>query len=397
MSHKIERIGELERRYVNEVLDSQFRASKGSMMTSRLEKAFAEKFDQKYAICFVNGTATMHAALVAAGIGPGDEVIVPPLTMASTTFAVLQAGAVPIFADVDPEMFVISHKSIEERITSHTKGIIPVSLYGLSPDMDPIMALAKEHDLFVLEDAAECYLGKYKGRLVGTLGHASSFSFQSTKHITSGEGGIVLTNDLDIALETRRFNSLGYAGVGADKGKISKKDIQDPDYSRHVSAGYNYRMPELCGAVALAQLERLELLVERRQKVAELFSSVINDCTWLTAQKNETDYVNSYWAYAVLLTHTNISWHQFRDTFCSLGGDGIYAAWKLTYLEPMFEKGCPGQHPLYQKQYQEYKQGLCPNAELIQPKLLQFKTDYWDWNEAEQQIDILKKTISKFN
>ena len=232
MPDQIERISELERKYVNEVLDSQFRASMGSMMTSRLEQAFAQKFDQKYALCFVNGTATMHAALVAAGVGPGDEVIVPPLTMASTTLVVLQAGAVPVFADVDPETFVISPKSIEEKITHLTKAIIPVALYGLCPDMDPIMALSEQHDLFVLEDAAECFLGKYKGRLVGTLGHASSFSFQSTKHITAGEGGIVLTNDRNLALETRRYNSLGYAGVGADKGKISKKDIQDPNYSR---------------------------------------------------------------------------------------------------------------------------------------------------------------------
>jgi perosamine synthetase len=397
MSHKIERIGELERRYVNEVLDSQFRASMGSLMTSRLEKAFAQKFDQKYAICFVNGTATMHAALIGAGIGPGDEVIVPPLTMASTTFAVLQAGAVPVFADIDPKTFVISSKSIEERITSYTKGIIPVSLFGLSPDMDPIMALAEQHDLFVLEDAAECFLGKYKGRLVGTLGHASSFSFQSTKHITSGEGGIVLTNDLDVALETRRFNSLGYAGIGADKGKINKKDIQDPNYSRHVSIGYNYRMPELCSAVALGQFERIDSLVDRRQQVAQLFSSVIDECSWMTPQKTGDDYVNSFWAYAVLLEHPNITWHQFRDTFCSLGGDGIYAAWKLTYLEPMFADGCPGQHPHYQGHYQKYEPGLCPNAEAIQPKLLQFKTDYWDWDEAKMQMDILRKTISHFN
>lgn len=396
MPERIERIGRSEREYVSEVLDSQFRSSMGSLMTSRLEKSFAERFGMRNAISFINGTATMHAILVSAGIGPGDEVIVPPLTMASTTLAVLQAGAVPVFVDIDPETFLISEKNIEDRITPYTKAIIPVALYGLCPDMDPIMKVAERHNLFVLEDAAQCFLGKYKGRLVGTIGNASSFSFQSTKHITSGEGGMVLVDDLDLAIRIRRFNSLGYAGVGAEKGKISKKDIQEPNYSRHVSFGYNYRMPELCAAVALGQFERIDDLVERRQKVARLFSEVIDGCPWLIPQKAEAEYDNAYWSYAVVLEHPDITWYQFRDTFCSLGGDGIYAAWKLTYLEPMFGDGCPSQHPAYNGHYQEYEPGLCPNAEAIQPKLVQFKTDYWDWNEAEKQAEILQKVIEGY-
>lgn len=167
----IQRIGERERQYVAEVLDTDFRSSSGSTMMRRLEEAFSQRFGMQYGISFVNGTSTMHAALEAMGVGEGDEVIVPPLTMSATSFAVLQANATPVFADVDARTFQIDPESIRARITPNTKAIITVALYGLSPDMDPIMALAAEHGLKVIEDNAECFLGEYKGRLAGTLGH----------------------------------------------------------------------------------------------------------------------------------------------------------------------------------------------------------------------------------
>ena len=179
----------------------------------------------EFAISFMNGTCTMHAALEAAGVGPGDEVIVPPLTMSSTTFVVLQAHAVPVFADVDPDTFQIDPASIRERVTSRTKAIIPVALYGLSPDMDAIMQIAKEHNLVVIEDDAEAITNTYKGKKIGTIGHISSFSFQSSKHLTSGEGGMIVTNDETLANNIRRFNSLGYAGVGSRKRTIIKTPI----------------------------------------------------------------------------------------------------------------------------------------------------------------------------
>jgi perosamine synthetase len=389
----LERVSELERRYVLEVLDSQFRSSSGSLMTSRLEPAFAGRFDSAYAIAFVNGTATLHAALAAAGVGPSDEVIVPPLTMASTTFGVMHCGAIPVFADVDPRTWNIDPKSIEARITPRTKAIVTVALFGLSPDMDPIMELAARHNLFVLEDNAQCFLGFYKGRVAGSIGHAASFSFQSSKHMTSGEGGMIVTNDKDLALRIRRFNSLGYAGVGAEKGKITKIDIQDPNYLRHVSVGYNYRIPELCSAVALAQLERLEELVDARRRAAALLGEAIAGCNWLHPQHVPADYVSSWWSFAVSLNpRAGIEWRRFRDRFRELGGDGVYACWQLTYLEPAFR----GQR-LCETQTQVLGPGLCPVAESIQPTLLQFKTNYWKDGEAERQAAILAKTIRSFD
>jgi perosamine synthetase len=382
--------------YVREVLEKEFRSSSGSIMMRRFEQAFSNRFEMKYGISFVNGTATMHAALEAIGIGPGDEVIVPPLTMSATTFAVLQANATPIFADVSPDTFQIDPKSIRERITSRTKAIITVALYGMSPDMDPIMDLAKEFNLKVIEDNAECFLATYKGRMVGSLGDCSSFSFQSSKHLTSGEGGIILTNNLELAENIRKVQSLGYAGVSATKAKITKLDIQDPSYSRHVTMGWNYRMPELCCAVALAQTENIEPLVQRRIEVANIFTeSTKKFSEWFVPQKVGSDYTHSYWTWVVKLNTSRISWHEFRDLFVRNGGNGVYGAWKLTYLEPMFEKlNLLGRERFISSEnLLSYRFGLCPIAETIQPQLLQFKTNYWDISMAYQQADILNKTL----
>jgi len=380
------RISEKERAYVMEVLGSQFRTSASGKMTKRLEEKFAEVFGVKYAIAHINGTATMHSALAAAGIGPGDEVIVPPLTMASTSFAALHANAMPVFADVDPNTFTIDPADIEQHITPRTRAIIPVALYGLAPDMDAIMDIAKRYDLIVIEDDAQCFLGYYKGRVVGSIGHMASFSFQSSKHMTSGEGGMLVTNDEELADEVRRFSNLGYAAVSARQGRITKDIIQDPKYERHVSVGWNYRMPDLCAAVALAQLEKLEELVQQRIKVAQMYAEVVNACDWLIPQFVPEGYRHCYWTYAVKLENNGkFTWYDFRKKYMEFGGDGIYAAWQLTYLEPAFRT-----------LRQQCKAGLCPVAESIQPKLLQFKTNYLDMQVAEKKVEALAKTITYF-
>tara|TARA_Y200000002_G_scaffold366333_1_gene357195 strand:- start:2114 stop:3322 length:1209 start_codon:yes stop_codon:yes gene_type:complete len=387
-----------EKKYIEEVLSGEFRSSRGAMMMKRLEAEFADRFESKYAISFVNGTATMHAALEAMGVGPGDEVIVPPLTMSATSFAVLQANATPIFADVDVRTFQIDSVSIADRITEKTKAIITVGLYGLSPDMDPICELAEKHGLYVIEDNAECFLGYYKGRIAGTSGHCASFSFQSSKHLSSGEGGMLITDDIELANKIRRIQSLGYAGVSASQSKITKRDIQDPKYDRHVSMGWNYRMPELCCAIALAQVENILPLVARRQKVADIFESATKEFhDWFTPQHVPEDCINSYWAWVCKLDTSKVDWHVFRDTFVKNGGDGIYGAWKLTYLEPMFDnmKLLGREQFISEKNKLSYVRGCCPVAERIQPQLLQFKTNYWDIDLAYRQASILYQTLKE--
>jgi perosamine synthetase len=398
MKQNIKRIGEKEFQYIKEVLDTDFSASKSCGMAQRFEEAFAKKFGSKFAISHVNGTCTMHSALEAINVDIGDEVIVPPLTMSSTSFAVMHANATPIFADINPETFLISPDSINEVITPKTKALITVALYGLSPDMDAIMKISKEHNLTIIEDNAQGFLGKYKGKLLGTIGHMASFSFQSSKHMTAGEGGILITNNEELANDIRCFQSLGYAGVSASKGKITKDDIQDPNYNRHIILGWNYRMPEICAAVCLGQLERLDELVQRRIDVAKGYHEIVKDCSWLINQKVPKECEHSYWTYVVRLENKKISWYDFRKKFIEKGGDGIYAAWKLTYMEPMFQKlAFSGRENFLKHSIQVYKKDLCPNAEEIQPKLLQFKTNYWDWSRAEKNFEALEKTINFFS
>ena len=392
------RIGDLEKKYVLEALDSQFRSSKGAVFMQRLEKAFTSRFGVKYGVSCINGTATMHSALEAMGVGIGDEIIVPPLTMSATAFCVLETGATPIFADVDASTFQISAESIKQRITKDTKAIITVPLYGMCPEMDDILKICSENNLKLIEDNAENFLGTYKGNLVGTFGDAASFSFQSSKHLTSGEGGIVLTNHEDLANQIRRVNSLGYAGVGASKAKISKLDIQSPDYDRHVSMGWNYRMPELCCAVALAQVERIDELVQKRVNAALKFKEVVDNSEILIGQYTPEYCTNSYWTYVAKLDE-NINWYEFRQKFLDLGGDGFYSAWKLSYQEPMFKNRnlLNRERNLTINSEENYKEGSCPIAESLQTRLVQFKTNYWNEGDADSQAEILNRTLNYFN
>lgn len=395
---KIERISSLERQYVNEVLDNSFMSTKNYSFVTRLEKEFAERFNTKYAVAMVNGTVTLHAALEAAGVGEGDEVIVPPLTMSSTNMCVLFANAIPVFADIDPDTWTISVEDIRCKITPRTKAIIPVSIYGLSPDIDAIMEIANQYGITVIEDDAQCYLGYYKGRVVGSTAHMSSFSFQAGKHMTSGEGGMVTTNDPELALRLRRFSGLGYGSIGLEKGRISKDDIQSPTYERHIMMGWNYRPSDLCGAVALAQLQRLDELVEMRKIAAKHLKEAVEGYDWLIPQATPEGYENAYWTMVLKLDTNKVLWEDFRNKFKEFGGDGIYGAWMIGYLEPMYKtQNFMGREKIIAR-YGDYKyeRGLCPVAENIQPKLLQFKTNYWDEADAVNQAEILKKTAEYF-
>ena len=390
----MERVSQLERDYVSRVLDNAFATSLNSIYNNKLEKEFADIFHTQYAIGHCNGTATMHTALAALGVKAGEEVIVPPLTMSSTSLAVLHNGSIPVFADVDPATFNICPEAIEKVITSKTKAVITVALYGLSPDYDAIMDVCKQHNLFLIEDNAECFLGTYKGKLVGEFGDFSSFSFQASKHLAAGEGGMLICRNESFADNARRFNCLGYAGVSAKQGKITRQDIQDPRYARHVSLGFNYRMSELQAAVACAQLERATELVENRIKVAEIFDQVVNSTDLLQRQQEPEGYRNSYWSYSMLLKtdRPETEWYRFRDLFQKNGGDGYYAAWLLSYQEPLFKNEIQKWNEVWQK----YQDGLCPMAEYLQKRIIQLKTNYWDLSEAEQQAEILRKTISQF-
>jgi perosamine synthetase len=252
------------------------------------------------------------------------------------------------------------------------------------------MQVARANSISVIEDDAQCFLGRYKGRMVGTIGDLASFSFQGTKHMTCGEGGMVLTNNAELADKVARFASLGYGLVNAQPGKskIDRRTIVHPSFKRHVSLGFNYRMSELCAAFAVAQLEKLEQFVEKRRAAAKSFESVVNGCSWLRPQLTPADHINAYWAYVLYLDPDyGVTWQQFFDKFVEFEGEWFYGAWSLTYLEPFFQEQFGTRYPI----------GLCPIAEKIQPQLIQLKTNYGDPDAVAKQTAALQKTISYFS
>ncbi len=398
------RFGSEELAYVKEVLDSGFGSATMGGMNARLEAAFAEKFGVKHAITHNSGTSTLHSCLAAAGVGPGDEVIVPSLGVMSTVYVVMQQYAVPVFCDVDPDTFVMDAKDVEKRITPYTKAIIPVALYGVPCDMDPIMELAEKHNLTVIEDNAQCFLGYYKGRLAGTIGHMASFSFEQTKHMTTGDGGIVITDNDTFALNVRKFHGLGYSLIkaGDDRIRMHKDVYQNPNFQRHDGFGYNYRLSEFSAAIGLAQLARLDDYVAIRRAISKMYDEAIEDCDYLIPQVTPSDCVNAYWTYAMKYEgeeSLGVSWMDFRKKYIELGGEGFYAAWYICYLEPVFanlepdSRWAPWNNGHYKGEIRGYPKGLTPVAESIQPKIMQLKTNYGSLPFAQHMADALRKTI----
>jgi dTDP-4-amino-4,6-dideoxygalactose transaminase len=240
---------------VEEVL----RSGKVNYWTGSKGMEFEEKFAQwqgsKYAISVATGTAALHVAMASLGIGPGDEVIVPSYTFIASCFSIVQAGAIPRFADVNLEDHCISVESAEKLINSRTKAIMPVHLYGNVCDMDPIMALAKKHDLAVIEDNAEAFGGYYKGKRTGTIGDFGACSFcQNKTFTTGGEGGMVTTDNEDLAWEARSFRDHGYDV----KERLNLLELEQKLPYIHNRVGWNYRMTEMQSAIGLAELQRMD-------------------------------------------------------------------------------------------------------------------------------------------
>jgi perosamine synthetase len=407
VSTKSWRFGDEELVYVKEVLDSGFGAATSGSMNQRLERGFAKRFGVRFAITHANGTVTMHSCLAAAGVGPGDEVIVPALTVISTASAVIFQNAIPVFADIDARTFNIDPADVARNITPRTKAIIPVGLYGLPADMDPIMALAEQHGLTVIEDNAQCFLGMCRGRIAGTIGHMGSFSFENSKHMSTGDGGIVITDDEVLAKKVRKFHGLGFTSIEADEGRVRlrKDDFQDPDFQRHDTFGWQLRLPEVAAAVGLAQLDRLDSYVAKRQSYARIYLDAIAGCDYLTPQHTPDDFVNSYWTFAMLYdgeAAIGVPWREFRRKFIELGGDAVYAAWQVVYREPVmrdmafYGKGCPIRCPLYTGPRVEWVPGLCPIAESVQPRLMQIPLNSGDIGEIEAKADALRRTIAHY-
>jgi len=373
----IKRFGGNELKYLTKVLEGEHLTATSGSWTHELEQQFAKKMGSKYAIAFNSGTSTLHAALVAVGVKRGDKVIVPALGPIMTSAAVIHAGAIPVFADVQESTFNIDPTDVARKMTPDVKAIIGVHLYGLPCDMDALKAFGVP----VIEDCAQALLATYKGKYAGTIGAFGSFSFENSKHISCGEGGMLITDDENLALIARRIGGHGFIGLTAESGRVKgdKEIFQSPSYKRHAKIGWNYRMSELQAAVALAQFERVdELCKARRESGLRMIDAAIDD------MRTQPIEGNSYWAFAAKYEG---DWQEFRKRFIAAGGHPFYGAWSCPFDEPAFAgiiESRIGDRP---------HPANCPVAERIQPQIMQFKTSWLDIEDAKKQAEILRSVL----
>ena len=251
---------------------------------TKFEEAFAKYIGSKYAIALNNGTSALHSSLIAAGVGRNDEVIVPSFTFVATAEMVALTGAKPVFIDIDPNTFCINPAEVESAITNKTKAIIPVHLYGLTANMQPLLEIAKDHDLVLIEDAAQAHGAEYHHCKAGNLGDMACFSFYGSKNIVTGEGGMVTTNNKEYANQIRLIRNHG----------------EESDY-KSIMIGHNYRMPELEAAIGLVQLRKLTKILEYRQRNAKALFSGLSSIEELQLMNVPKGYKHAWYVFTVRL------------------------------------------------------------------------------------------------
>jgi len=271
--------------YVIDAVKSGWISSSGKYI-QEFEEKFSKYCGVKYGVSCSNGTKAIHLALLAAGIKSGDEVILPSFTMIGSCNPIVQMGAIPVFVDSELRTWNMDPAQIEEKITPRTKAIMVVHIYGHPVDMDAVMEVARKHNLIVIEDAAEAHGAEYKGRKTGSLGDIATFSFYANKIITSGEGGMVITNNESWAERAR---------------KLRNHFFGEPRFL-HQEVGYNYRLTNMQAAIGLAQLEKIEELVEARRRNAQMYNSLLKEVPGIVLPAEEPWAKNVYWMYGVVVT-----------------------------------------------------------------------------------------------
>ncbi len=335
------------------------------------EKKFAAWQGSRFAISASSGTSALHVALTALGIGPGDEVIVPSYTFIASSFSIVQAGAIPRFADVNQDDHCISIASAEKLVNKRTKAIMPVHLYGNVCDMDPILAFAKKHRLFVVEDNAEAFGGVYKGKKTGTLGHIAACSFcQNKTFTTGGEGGMVTTDDEDLAWNARSFRDHGYDV----KERLHLLELEQKLPSIHNMVGWNYRMTEMQSAIGLAELERMDTWnMPNRRRNAHIIMDAVRDLPQVKYLPVDTkDRQNGWYVMAFSLDIENMSC-DIGKFVAAAGAEGA-PCWKVFWPQCHTEKAYTEHHafgrsgfPFKSKEYTDprsvdYSKVEVPNA-----------------------------------
>jgi dTDP-4-amino-4,6-dideoxygalactose transaminase len=309
-------LGDEEYENVEQVLDSG-RFLQGPMV-EEFEDKWAEFVGVDHAVAVSNGTTAIQLTLNAIGLEPGDEVIVPSLTFGSTATAVVHQAGVPVFADIDRDIYTLDHTDLERCLSDRTKAVMPVHLYGHPAEMDPICEFADEHGLYVIEDAAQAHGARYRGERVGAIGDASCFSFYATKNITTGEGGIVTTDNDAIAEQIRLLRSHAMS-----------------DRDRHVALGYNYRMSDIQGAIGTAQVDRLETFNERRREISEQLLDELADLEWLEPATVQ-EYVDHAYFWAPVEVDPDVAGMTGKDVWKALKDRGVET--RHRYVDPLYDQ-----------------------------------------------------------
>ncbi len=324
-----------------QAVESVLRSGKVNYWTGpkgmEFERRFAQWQGSRYAVSTATGTAALHVCLSALGIGPGDEVIVPSYTFIATSFAVVQAGAIPRFADVNREDHCISLESAARLITPRTKAIIPVHLYGNVCDMDPLLDFARRHNLFVIEDNAEAFGGVYKGRKTGTLGHMAAVSFcQNKTFTTGGEGGMVTTDDEDLAWEARSFRDHGYDV----RQRLNLLALEQKLPYIHNRVGWNYRMTEMQSAIGLAEIDRMDTWnMPRRRENARILIDALAELPQVLYRPIDTPERQNGWyvcAFSLDIENMSCDIQQFVKAAAAEGCPCWKVFWPQCHTERAF-------------------------------------------------------------
>lgn len=347
-----------------------------------LEEKLCEYTGAKYAVAVSNGTAALHCACIAAGIGPGDEVITTPMTFAASANCALYCGARPVFADINPDTYNIDPNSIRERITSRTKAIIAVDFTGQVVEADEIKKICDEYGLLFIEDAAHSIGSSYNGTKVGNIADITTFSFHPVKTITGGEGGAVLTNDENL------YNKISLAhthGITHDEAMMKDLPHEGMWYYEQISLGYNYRMTDFQAALLISQLGKLERFKKRRKEIVDYYDSELKNVDGIIIQKEIEQSDTCRHLYIIRLDENVLSCTR-REFFDEMGSRGVQP--QVHYV-PVYW------FPYYQKL--GYKKGLCPNAERIYKGIMSIPL-YPLLTEEEMKyvVDVIKSIVEKY-
>lgn len=391
------RFGEEELTQLREALEQETLFYWSGSKVKALNTKFAEMYGAKYCVATSSGTAALHVALGTVGVTAGDEVITSPITDMGTVIGILYQNAIPVFADLDPHTYNLDPKSVEEKISDKTKAIVVVHLAGNAADMDKIMAIARKHNIKVIEDCAQSYLCYYKGKLTGTIGDIGCFSLNNFKHISAGDGGMLLLNDEESYIKAHKFADKNYDRFSKNSSAMRKIEFLAP----------NYRMNELTGAVGLAQLGKLKWICESRNAYGDKLSRGIKDLPGLYIPKVLDGGKSSYWFYMLRIDEKEAG--VSRDEFSkALAAEGVpntpgYIP-TCVYEYDLFLNqnaypgtNCPFGCKYYGKEVKYYK-GMCPTAEEILNTAINLPVnEFYTDQDCDEVIEAIRKVSAYYS